>query len=126
MDGATCPGAVKTSRDGQYWDACGAEEKTCDIPGETGAPIVSEGIKDTTHECQCKQPWDYHGITEYGCAMTADAAEPWCFVEDKEECLGKGGQLSSSVEGEVWDTCPMGEETDHCCHCEATWSYDGE
>lgn len=186
-----CEGSVKTSKEGQYWDTCGAttttttiSPKACTAPecatengcwclktwqfdGKTVSgckadaanpfdswcyvadPQCAGAMTDaaspsmkrdkcgnpgacTSSSCQtmlgchCLKSWTYAGNSYGGCTYTPDSQKPWCFVADSERCSSLGAGTSELGTGGVWDVCPMGEITDHKCHCEIDWSYGGE
>jgi hypothetical protein len=123
MDGSSCDGAIKTSKLGLYWDTCDAEAKESNAVGTEQSNVQV----DFTHKgCKCKSSWAYHSTQKHGCSTSADAQTPWCLVVDQDACRAKGGQESSSIPGEVWDTCNLGDPTDHDCHCKHEWLYSGE
>jgi len=117
LDQQQCQGSVKTDKVGRYWDTCGVENLSL----EESAVLVSF----SHHGCKCKETWHYHGMQKEGCSLSADARSPWCFVADGEACIAEGGEKSTSVLGEVWDFCHMGDSTDHHCHCSDKWIYGG-
>merc|ERR1712190_583845 len=117
MDQGQCDGAIKTNKIGGYWDTCGA--------GEQMFETAAIRINYTLHGCKCKSNWKYHGMKVEGCTITPDAPDPWCIVEKREDCLALGAERSASIPGEVWDTCHLGEKTDHACHCSSSWDYGG-
>lgn len=109
-----CPGAQKGVQD---WDDCKEQEK------EKKEAQHPEWGEETDHGCHCKLNWEYHGVQHSNCEETADSKQPWCFVADPKSC--EGGHESTTNAGEVWDTCPLGVETVHHCHCKLLWKYGG-
>jgi len=124
-DGEECAGAVKTHKDGFYWDTCkGAPTTTLassnGIAASTASSTAStESFQGTSSSngCRCKAQWTYLGVENEGCAASADHDDSWCLVEDQEACLAAGGQRSVSNPGEVWDNCIQGGLTDNGCRC---------
>lgn len=39
--------------------------------------------------------------------------------------MALGGQASTTVNGEAWDYCNLGDISDHKCLCNQTWAYGG-
>lgn len=87
------------------------------------ASAVLRNGETTINMCHCKSQWEYHGAQMSNCGWTADSKKPWCFVSEGNAC--KNGLRSSTYPEEVWDTCPVGTETKHHCHCLLSWEYGG-
>lgn len=102
------------------WDYCGTSTTT----STTEEPCIGANCK-TDLSCTCKKSWTYKGMDMDGCSWSEDKEKPWCFISaaDKERCKKLGGQ---ELDGEIWDTCPLGELTDHSCHCRLEWSHQDE
>lgn len=117
MDGDVCPGAIKTHKQGQYWDVCEAATPPTTLP-----PPVGE---ETLHDCHCLTTWTYGGQTFHNCEKTVGMDEEWCYVSDGLECPGS----KKGATGQYWDVCEepkKGVETLHNCNCKLSWVYQGE
>jgi len=96
MDGAECPGAIKTSGEGGYWDNCAAYSTTTTTTG-----ICLTNVTD--HGCHCMDTWLYAGQAQHCCQRTPDNDRPWCYVADGVVCEGA---IKTSGDGGYWDNCP--------------------
>jgi len=131
-DGPTCPGSIKTSKEGRYWDTCDGATS----PATTSAlPSVAcqDEVCSTEHGCRCLMSWEYQGSTMSGCALTPGHPQTWCYVVNAETCVG--GTQSQENPGHTWDNCgeiltttltpSQLDITDHGCHCHPSWPYGG-
>merc|ERR1719160_1103468 len=125
------PGCSTAQKGKLPWDDC---KEMAPMAAQVAPPMASEVLppmasavlrngETTINMCHCKSQWEYHGAQMSNCGWTADSKKPWCFVSEGNAC--KNGLRSSTYPEEVWDTCPVGTETKHHCHCLLSWEYGG-
>lgn len=97
----------------------------------TPSPTTSTYEELTHHGCVCLKTWFYANQTMHGCSTTDDHDEPWCIVQNPEDCT-QGAAHSPADPSMVEDTCGSqpctGPEcaTEHGCICLKTWYHSGQ
>jgi len=124
-----CKGAIRTNRNGAYWDTCDPDKmKELEGSSSSSSSPSSEVMNDemsgepTFHGCHCQPNWEYGGKKMAGCAWTEDSKEPWCYISDGAQC----GDAQVGTNGKYYDKCRVGPETVKGCHCKGNWDYKGK